>query len=182
MIRKLNALKQKWEGEGREIFNIGIGVNTGDMIVGNLGSEQIFDYTVIGDAVNLGARLEGINKVYQTAKNIIISEFTKDELSDKIVTRELDSVRVKGKKKPVAIFELVGEKEVEVYPAEFLGHFSAGIERYKKMEWDKAIKEFSTGYKIKEDEVCNMYIKRCKHFKKNPPGADWDGVFTLMTK
>jgi adenylate cyclase len=182
MIRKLNALKQKWEGEGREIFNIGIGVNTGDMIVGNLGSEQIFDYTVIGDAVNLGARLEGINKVYQTAKNIIISEFTKDELSDKIVTRELDSVRVKGKKKPVAIFELVGDKEVEVYPAEFLGHFSAGIERYKKMEWDKAIKEFSTGYKIKEDEVCNMYIKRCKHFKKNPPGADWDGVFTLMTK
>ncbi|UCB45218.1 MAG: adenylate/guanylate cyclase domain-containing protein [Spirochaetota bacterium] len=182
MIRKLDELKEKWQEQGREGFNIGIGVNTGDMIVGNLGSTQIFDYTVIGDAVNLGARLEGINKVYQTANNIIISEFTKDELSDKIVTRELDSVRVKGKKKPVAIFELVGEKDVVVYPEEFLGHFSAGLASYKKMEWERAIEEFSKGCKIKEDEVCNMYIKRCRHFKKNPPAEDWDGVFTLKTK
>jgi adenylate cyclase len=182
MIRKLDELKEKWQEQGREGFNIGIGVNTGDMIVGNLGSTQIFDYTVIGDAVNLGARLEGINKVYQTANNIIVSEFTKDELSDKIVTRELDSVRVKGKKKPVAIFELVGEKDVIVYPEEFLGHFTAGLASYKKMEWDQAIKEFSSGCKIKEDDVCNMYIKRCKHFRKNPPAEDWDGVFTLKTK
>ncbi|MBN2323449.1 MAG: adenylate/guanylate cyclase domain-containing protein [Spirochaetes bacterium] len=182
MIRTLDRLKEKWTEQGRETFNIGIGVNTGDMIVGNLGSTQIFDYTVIGDAVNLGARLEGINKVYQTANNIIISEFTKNEIGDEIVTRELDSVRVKGKKKPVAIFELVGEKEVIVYPEEFLAHFTQGLDGYKSMQWDRAINEFREGIKIKEDEVSKMYLKRCQHFKKNPPGEEWDGVFTLKSK
>jgi len=137
---------------------------------------------VIGDAVNLGARLEGINKVYQTANNIIISEFTQKEIGDSIVTRELDSVRVKGKKKPVAIFELVGEKDVIVYPAEFLEHFTEGLTGYKAMDWDKAIKEFRAVIEVKDDEVSKMYMKRCQHFKKNPPDADWDGVFTLKTK
>ncbi len=182
MMRTLDRLKEKWTDQGRETFNIGIGINTGDMIVGNLGSTQIFDYTVIGDAVNLGARLEGINKVYQTANNIIISEFTKNEIGDEIVTRELDSVRVKGKKKPVAIFELVGEKEVIVYPEEFLAHFTEGLASYKGMQWDRAITEFRDGIKIKEDEVSKMYLKRCQHFKKNPPGEEWDGVFTLKSK
>jgi adenylate cyclase len=182
MMRTLDRLTEKWTDQGRETFNIGIGINTGDMIVGNLGSTQIFDYTVIGDAVNLGARLEGINKVYQTANNIIISEFTKTEIGDEIVTRELDSVRVKGKKKPVAIFELVGEKEVIVYPEEFLAHFTEGLASYKGMQWDRAITEFRDGIKIKEDEVSKMYLKRCQHFKKNPPGEEWDGVFTLKSK
>jgi adenylate cyclase len=182
MIRALDRLKEKWEHEGRDGFNIGIGINTGDMIVGNLGSKQIFDYTVIGDNVNLGARLEGINKVYKTAHNIIISEFTKNELSGSLVTRELDSVRVKGKTKPVAIYELVGEKEVIMYSDEFLSHYNEGLNAYKKQGWVKAIKEFKQALSINEDEVSNMYLKRCMHFKKNPPGADWDGVFTLKTK
>lgn len=168
--------------EGKEIFNIKIGINTGDMIVGNIGSNQIFDYSVIGAAVTLGVRLRDINKVYLTANHIIISEFTKNELSDKIVTRELDSVRVKGLNKPMAIFELVGEKDSIVYPKEFLVHFTEGLERYKKMEWDWAIKEFSAGLKIKDDEVSSMYIKRCSLYKENPPIADWDGVFTLRTR
>jgi adenylate cyclase len=182
MGRALDRLKEKWLAEGREGFNIGIGVNTGDMIVGNLGSKQIFDYTVIGDSVNLGARLEGINKLYQTANNIIISEFTKNEVGDDFVTRELDSVRVKGKKKPVAIFELVGEKDVIVYSEEFLLQYAEGMRLYKNMEWDPAIKEFRKCLKINDDGVSDMYIKRCRHFKKSPPGADWDGAFTLTTK
>ena len=182
MIRALDRLKEKWEQEGRETFNIGIGVNTGDMIVGNLGSKQIFDYTVIGDAVNLGARLEGINKVYRTANNIIISEFTKEELDDTLVTRQLDSVRVKGKNEPVAIHELVGEKEVIVYSGEFLSHYEEALRLYKKMEWDGAYQEFREGLKIRDDEVSRMYIKRCRHLKKYPPGEEWDGVFTLKTK
>ena len=182
MIRTLDRLKDKWMEEGRETFNIGIGVNTGDMIFGNLGSTQIYDYSVIGDAVNLGARLEGINKVYQTANNIIISEFTKEEISDAIVTRELDSVRVKGKEKPVAIFELVGEKDVVVYPEEFLGHYSEGLMGYKSMEWDRALEQFRACLQVKDDGVSSMYVKRCQYFKKNPPGPDWDRVFTLKTK
>jgi len=182
MIRSLDRLKEKWTQEGKEIFNIGIGVNTGEMIVGNLGSKQIFDYTVIGDNVNLGARLEGINKVYKTANNIIVSEFTKAELSDNLITRELDSVRVKGKSKPVAIFELVGERDVIVYSDEFLAHYDEGLAAYKNREWEKAIAAFKKSLVLTEDEISSMYLKRCSHFKKNPPGDDWDGVFTLKSK
>ncbi len=182
MMRTLDRLKERWSQEGREAFDIGIGINTGDMIVGNLGSKQIFDYTVIGDAVNLGARLEGINKIYKTANNIIISEFTKNELSDAFVTRELDSVRVKGKAKPVAIFELVGEREVIVYSEGLLRHYSQGLGAYKSGEWERAIQEFKKVLLIQDDEVSRMYIKRCRHFVKNPPGEGWDGVFTLKTK
>ena len=182
MIRSLDLLKERWAAEGKETFDIGVGVNTGEMIVGNLGSRQIFDYTVIGDSVNLGARLEGINKVYKTANNIIISEFTKNELSDNLTTRELDSVRVKGKTRPVAIYELVGEKDIIVYSDEFLGHCAEGITAYKGQEWDRAVGEFKKALVLNEDDVCSMYIKRCRHFKKYPPGDDWDGVFTLKTK
>jgi adenylate cyclase len=182
MIRSLDRLKDRWTSEGKEIFNIGIGVNTGDMLVGNLGSRQIFDYTVIGDNVNLGARLEGINKVYKTANNIIISEFTKNELSDNLITRELDSVRVKGKTRPVAIFELVGEKDIIVYSDEFLENYTQGLAAYKKQDWDRAVAEFKKALVLNEDDVSGMYIKRSRHFKKHPPGHDWDGVFTLKSK
>ncbi len=182
MIRTLDRLKEKWESEGRDPFDIGIGVNTGDMIVGNLGSRQIFDYTVIGDAVNLGARLEGINKVYPTVNHIIISEYTKNEISDNLVTRELDSVRVKGKERPVAIYELVGERDIIVYPEEFLQHYSNGLNLYKERKWKEAIEEFKKALQHRDDEISKMYIKRCKHFIKYPPGEDWDGVFTLKTK
>ena len=182
MIRALDRLKERWSQEGREAFDIGIGINTGDMIVGNLGSKQIFDYTVIGDAVNLGARLEGINKIYKTTNNIIISEFTKNELSDAFVTRELDSVRVKGKAKPIAIFELVGEREVIVYSEDLLRHYSQGLAAYKNREWERAIQEYKKVLLIQDDDVSRMYIKRCRHFMKNPPGEGWDGVFTLKTK
>jgi len=182
MIRALDRLKERWSQEGREAFDIGIGINTGDMIVGNLGSKQIFDYTVIGDAVNLGARLEGINKIYKTTNNIIISEFTKNELSDAFVTRELDSVRVKGKAKPVAIFELVGEREVIVYSEDLLRHYAQGLIAYKNREWERATQEFKKVLLVQDDEVSRIYIKRCRHFMKNPPGEGWDGVFTLKTK
>jgi adenylate cyclase len=182
MIRTLDRLKERWLQEGREAFKIGIGINTGDMLVGNLGSRQIFDYTVIGDAVNLGARLEGINKLYKTANNIIISEYTKKELGDEFVTRELDSVRVKGKERPVAIYELVGEREVRVYPEEFLSHYAEGLNAYKNREWERAIGEFKKAHLQHTDEVNAMYVKRCRHFMKNPPDSSWDGVFTLKTK
>jgi adenylate cyclase len=182
MMRTLDRLKEKWVQEGRETFEIGIGINTGDMIVGNLGSEQIFDYTVIGDAVNLGARLEGINKIYQTSNNIIISEFTKKEVEEDFITRELDLVRVKGKRKPVAIYELAGEKEVIVYAHDFLEHYNEGLQAYKRMEWERAVEAFKRCLRARNDEVCRMYIKRCRHFMKYAPGSQWDGVFTLQTK
>jgi adenylate cyclase len=104
MIRELNRLNEKWAAEGRPPLDIGIGISTGPMIAGNIGSEAIMSYTVIGDAVNLGARLESLNKEYGT--RIIISEPTRDALSDRDVHRPLGEVVVKGKTKPVAIFEV----------------------------------------------------------------------------
>lgn len=105
MIRTLHNLQKKWHSEGVPVLNIGIGLNTGPMIIGNMGSETRMDYTVMGDAVNLGARLEGTNKIYKT--NIIVSEATYEQVKDRFVFRELDLVRVKGKLKPVKIFELM---------------------------------------------------------------------------
>jgi adenylate cyclase len=107
MRDKMTELQEKWKAEGKETFEIGIGVNTGSAVVGNLGSEQIFDYTAIGDTINLGARLESINKEYETAKHIIISEFTLAHVQDFVETRYLDEVKVKGKNKAVKIYELI---------------------------------------------------------------------------
>jgi adenylate cyclase len=110
MAAEVERLTAKWIAEGREPFRIGLGVNTGNMVVGNLGSEQLFDYTVIGDEVNLGARLESLNKDYQTDKHIIISDGTVEAAGDAIVVRELGEVKVKGKTRPVVVYELVGLK------------------------------------------------------------------------
>lgn len=110
MRERLTLLQERWRSEGREDFEIGIGINTGTAVVGNLGSEQIFDYTAIGDTINLGARLEGINKEYETTNKIIFSEFTLQLVQDLVDYRYLDEVKVKGKNKSVKIYELIGLK------------------------------------------------------------------------
>jgi adenylate cyclase len=110
MMATLRELQAKWAREGKEPFRIGIGVNTGEVIVGNLGSVQRFDYTVIGDPVNLAARLEGLNKEFPEASGIIISEFTYAQVKDHVEVRPLGQVTVKGKAKPVVVYELLGVK------------------------------------------------------------------------
>ncbi len=108
MMAEVERLQAKWTAEGREPFRIGIGINTAEMVVGNLGSEQLFDYTVVGDGVNLGARLESLNKEYKTATHIIISETTYEAAADRLVVKRLGEVVVKGKTRPVVIYELCG--------------------------------------------------------------------------
>ncbi|HPF04439.1 MAG TPA: adenylate/guanylate cyclase domain-containing protein [Spirochaetota bacterium] len=109
MMEALKVMNHKWEKEGKPILDIGIGINTGDMVVGNMGSSSRMDYTLMGDNVNLGSRLEGTNKFYGT--NIIISEFTYQYVKDDVIARELDLIRVKGKALPVKIYELIDLKQ-----------------------------------------------------------------------
>ena len=111
MNRELEALRARWIAEGREPFKIGIGINTGDMMVGNLGSEQLFDYTVAGDGVNVGARVESLNKEYQTETSIIISETTYLAAQDVLDVRRLGEATVKGKTRPIVVYELRGIRE-----------------------------------------------------------------------
>jgi adenylate cyclase len=181
MLKELKNLQKKWADEGRPVLNIGIGVNSGDMVVGNMGSQMRFDYTVMGDSVNLGSRLEGINKEYGT--NIVISEYTYAAVKDVLACRELDSVRVKGKKLPVKIYELLCEKKDAATHKAFLRLFETGLEQYKQARWDEAIAVFRQVLELKSgDPPSELYIRRCEDLRENPPPLPWDGVFEMTKK
>ncbi len=172
MIEKLAELQQKWKKENLPHIEIGVGINTGGAVIGNMGSYNRFDYTAMGDNVNLGSRLEGLNKEYGT--NILVSEHTKEKIS--LPVREIDSVRVKGKQKPVRIYELVSRRE------SFMDSYEKGLDHYRNKRWDKAIAEFKKALKAKKDPASEIFIERCHDFKKLPPGKGWDGVFILTKK
>jgi adenylate cyclase len=140
MLRELNGLHAKWRAQGLPEIRIGIGINTGEMVVGNMGSDVKFEYTVIGDNVNLGSRLEGTNKEYGTT--IIVSEFTHGLVADRMVMRELDLIRVKGKKEPVRIFELRGRGQPDPAEAEIIERFSEGLQLYRMQKWGEATAAF----------------------------------------
>lgn len=182
MMEALGKLQIGWRAQNLPELDIGIGLNTGPMSVGNMGSDSRFDYTVMGDNVNLGSRLEGINKTYGT--NIIISEYTYEAAKNDVHTRLLDAVRVKGKKDPVRIFELLGRGKAEPKVQEFITAFEGAIDLYKKQQWDNAIALFERVRKElrPEDYASEMYIERCQEMKAEPPGPDWDGVYTMTTK
>ena len=181
MIEELKNLNQKWIAEGKHPMDIGIGINTGPMMVGNMGSAQRFDFTAMGDSVNLGSRLEGVNKSYKT--NIIISEFTFERVKNEFTCMELDAVRVKGKKRPVKIYSLVGYKDLPGIHEEVIKQFNQGVILYKRRKWDKAIHIFENITAMDPNlYAAQVYIDRCFDLKKNPPPADWDGVYTMTTK
>ncbi|HYA14664.1 MAG TPA: adenylate/guanylate cyclase domain-containing protein [Syntrophales bacterium] len=181
MMDELKRLQKKWAEEGKPVLDIGIGINSGDMVVGNMGSDMRFDYTVVGDMVNLGARLEGLNKEYVT--NIIISEYTYTDVKDVLFCRELDAVIVKGKRLPVKIYELLGERKDAEKWEKAVNLFEEGLSKYKQGLWDEAIKSFRKCIEVRLDDApAKLYIKRCEELKKNPPGGTWDGIFTMTRK
>ena len=182
MVEELHVLQKKWGTEGMPRLNIGIGINAGPMVVGNMGSERRFDYTVMGDSVNLGSRLEGLNKVYGT--NIIIGEMTYERVREEILGRELDLVRVKGKGQPVKIYELLSLR-AKARPEQktLAGEFQDALGEYRNRNWETAQKSFqSILARYSEDGPARLYVERCQTLEKTPPPEDWDGVYTMTTK
>jgi adenylate cyclase len=179
---KLAELRMGWIGRGQLPFDARIGINTGPMIVGNMGSSRRFDYTVIGDAVNLGARLEGVNKVFDT--HILISETTYYAAKEHIEAREVDLLTVKGKSKPVHTYELQARKGGLTEAQKKLNHqFHGGIQEYRRREWEKAIKSFEKCLEIVPgDGPSKTYLQRCETLRHEALPEDWDGSFTLKTK
>ncbi|MBN8541639.1 MAG: adenylate/guanylate cyclase domain-containing protein [Deltaproteobacteria bacterium] len=186
MLKKLKVLQQEYADKGLPTIDIGIGLNTGDMSVGNMGSNTVRSYTVMGDSVNLGSRLEGINKEYGT--RIIVSEFTQRRISQDFITREVDWVRVKGKVQPVRIFELMGTKAGGPLAPDgqllaLLPEFEKGFRLYHERKFDEAVVSFTAALNTKPDDECSqLYIERCNEYLAEPPGNDWDGVYTMKTK
>lgn len=179
-LKKLKELQPTFREQGGEI-DIGIGLNTGEVSVGNMGSDTVQSYTVMGDAVNLGSRLEGINKEYGT--RIVISEFTQKVLDPAFITRELDWVKVKGKEQPVRIFELIAEGEVAENTKLTLQAFAQGFSLYHQQKWSEAIASFETAIShTPGDPPSELFIERCREYLTQPPPANWDGVYTMKTK
>ncbi len=181
MVQRLGDLQAQFKAKGWPEINIGIGLNTGVMTVGNMGSEFRMAYTVMGDAVNLGSRLEGLTKNYGV--HIIVSETTREKAPD-FVYRELDMVRVKGKDKPVTIYEPVCEagKEDNSIKDE-LELYREALKLYRAQNWDMAELQFLNLQKQYPGRyLYQMYVERINYFRQHLPGSGWDGVFTYETK
>jgi len=157
-----------------------IGINTGSMVAGNMGTENKMNYTIMGNAVNLAARLESANKQYGTW--ILAPERTVREAGDRILSRKLDRIRVVGIKEPIRIYELLNTVE-EATPGEkeLVEIFHQAMDYYDRREWQEAMQGFWESMAI-DGGPSEMYLKRCEDFMENPPDDDWDGVYNLTAK
>lgn len=178
-LKPLNAENQL---QGLPMIKARIGIHSGEASAGNVGALDRSNYTVLGDNVNLAARLEGANKEYDTS--IMISEATFALVSGKFVTRELDKIRVVGKKVPVRIFELIAVAGAELpMSKEFLDAYAAAMASFKERRWAESIQGFQRALELKPgDTPSKTYIERAKVFQMMPPAADWEGVFELTSK
>lgn len=181
MLQALRALHARWKAEGKLGFDIGIGIHTGPMLVGNIGSTRRLNYTVIGDNVNLASRLEDLNKQFGT--RLIVSEATVQAVRGKLVARELDLIRVKGKTRPVKVYELLGRVEESDQFRNLQERFESGLEAYRTARWETAIELFAQTLRVfPDDGPSRVFLKRCRDLVQQPPESDWDGVFVMQTK
>jgi len=180
-LTKLFELQREFAAKGLPQIDIGIGLNSGEVSAGNMGSQTVRSYTVMGDAVNLASRLEGINKQYGT--RIVLSEFTYERVKEAFTCREIDWVRVKGKSKPVKIYELLKEGALAAPAAEHLKVYRQAYSLYRSQNWLEAQEQFSRSLDLDpEDHVSRMFLERCAQALESPPDSGWDGVFEMKTK
>ena len=181
MLERLNAIRIEFIERGWSAIYIGVGLHTGMMSVGNMGSEFRMAYTVLGDAVNLGSRLEGLTKVYGV--EIIVSEATRDAVPE-FAYRELDIVKVKGKDKPIGIYEPIAlEEEITDGELAEMEKSKKAISAYRKQDWLIAQPFFEELQKmLPERKLYSIYLERINNFMNNPPPANWDGVFVHTSK
>ena len=181
MIKRLHELNEQWSAAGRKTLRIGIGLNTGPVNVGNMGSERRLSWTVMGDNVNLASRLEGLTKKYGCA--ILISEFTYGEVQGAFVCRELDRIRVKGKEQPVAVYELVSYLSELAEHADRMSRYDAALTAYRARDWQQAVELFEDLLNsYPDDGPSRVLLQRCLEFRVESPAANWDGVYVMETK
>ena len=185
MVERLKDLNDELESEGLMPINIGIGINTGEVVVGNMGSENRFDYSILGDAANLASRLEGQSKGYGVT--IILGQETADAVQHELFSIELDSIAVKGKKDAVRIFTVLGNNDWVFHNTSWYFNqqqHDKFLDLYRKQHWTSA-ERFATDLKREWPEMEKYYdimIERISEFKESSPGEDWDGVYRATTK
>jgi len=180
MIRAVSDLGPVFAKRGWPPIAVGVGVASGEMNVGNMGSEFRIAYTVMGDTVNLGSRLEGLTKQYGV--DMIVNDGTR-RLMPEFTFREIDLVRVKGKNKPVAIFEPVGRTtELSDEAASELQQFHAALAAFREQNWDAAHKTLMILRQSQDQLLYNVYLERIDSFRRQPPAESWDGVFEHLSK
>jgi adenylate cyclase len=182
MQRRLEELNEKWIEADRPSLGVRIGINTGHPVVGNIGGDKRFDYTALGDAVNLAARLEPACKTYRVG--IMISGETRDAAGQAIVTRELDLLAVYGKEEPIPVFELVALAGEELGErAELIGRFEEGVAAYRNRDFELAMQYFQAAAEVDPgDGPTQLYMKRCEEYMVNPPPTEWDAVERRQVK
>jgi adenylate cyclase len=182
MRHRLAEFNQHRQATAQPI-RIGIGISSGEVVSGNIGSQKRMDYTVIGDGVDISSRLEGITKQYGC--DIILSEFTYRLCQDKIWVRELDCVCVKGKTKPIQIYELIGDRSQPLDPIteDFITLYEAGRNAYRNRDFAQAIQYFNVAEQLRpQDRAVKVQQQRASAYLQTPPGSDWDGVYVLTGK
>ncbi|MHC5933583.1 GAF domain-containing protein [Nostoc sp.] len=183
MRRRLEEFNQRRIIQAQPQIRIGIGISSGDVVSGNIGSRKRMDYTVIGDGVNLSSRLEAATKDYGC--DILLSEFTYQLCSDRIWVRQLDKIRVKGKHQAVNIYELISVRTtpLDANTQEFLFHYHTGRSAYLSRNFSQAIACFQAAKYIQpQDQAVDIHLERARNYQQTPPPESWDGVWTMLTK
>jgi adenylate cyclase len=181
MTRSLETLNAKWKDEGRKPISIGIGLNTGPVNVGNMGSDKRLAWTVMGDNVNLASRLEGMTKQYRS--RIVISEGTYRQVAEHFVCRDLDRIRVKGKLQPVTIYELLDRAENRQKYDSLLEGFGSAMAAYREQNWNEAVLQFVTLLtSFPDDGPTQIFLQRALDFRERAPEPGWDGVHVMKSK